>query len=108
MSRKEIDKSTEHVFTALFISVLMCLPITGFLYGLNTCKDCESGLIINTLNRVFLGFKEAFNTTITLGMPTNDDANFTNTINMRPFAFLIFICLSLVIYLKLQSKKTEQ
>lgn len=106
MSRKEIDRSTEHVFTSLLISLFLALPITGFLFGLNSCKDCDNGFILNSFNRFLLGIKEAFNTTITLGRPTNDDIDVSNT-NIRPFAFFIFICLTLIVYLKLESKKTD-
>jgi hypothetical protein len=87
---------------ALFAS----LPATGFVYGLVVC-DCGHDFFGQTLGRVFVGFVEAFVTSITLGKPLNNEGG-TSSTNIRPFVVLGFFLITTTIYLLLGRSRKKK
>lgn len=77
-------------------ALFACLPATGFVYGLVIC-DCGHDIFGQTLGRVFVGFVEAFLTSITLGKPWNNEGG-TSSTNIRPFVVLGFSLIATTIY----------
>ncbi|MGH9503118.1 MAG: hypothetical protein ACRD20_09725 [Terriglobales bacterium] len=80
-------------------ALFACLPATGFVYGLVIC-DCGHDILGQTVGRVFVGFVEAFMTSITLGKPWDNEGGNTST-NIRPFVVLGFFLIATMIYLLL-------
>lgn len=87
-------------------ALFVCLPATGFVYGLVIC-DCGHDIFGQTLGRVFVGFVEAFITSITLGKPWDNEGGTTST-NIRPFVALGFFLIAITIYFLLgRSRKNK-
>ncbi len=87
-------------------ALFACLPATGFVYGLVVC-DCGHDFFGQTLGRVFVGFVEAFVTSITLGKPSNNEGG-TSSTNIRPFVVLGFFLIATTIYLLLGRSRKKK
>lgn len=91
------------------VGLLFSLPVTGFVYGFFACIDCGNG-ILGFFGRVFTGIVGAFLTIITLGKPWNNEGGTSNT-NLRLYALLTFIIITLLIFLilnRLQKTKSQR
>lgn len=88
------------------ITLFVCLPATGFVYGLIVC-DCDHTLFGETLGRVFVGFVEALVTSITLGKPWDNEGG-TSSTNIRPFVLLGFFLIATMIYLLLGRSRKKK
>jgi hypothetical protein len=87
-------------FTSAFFAVVLSFPITGFIYGYNACKDCGNSI----LGRFFIGFVEAFLTTITLGNPVDNEGGSVAT-NLRWYVLFVFILLTLLFYFRFLNRR---
>lgn len=90
-------------FIPLALSAILCLPVTGFIYGFFACTGCGSG-ISGLLGRVFIGIIAVFNTVFTLGAPYDNEGG-TSSTNIRPYVLLTFVLLFLLFFV-LQSYKS--
>jgi hypothetical protein len=89
--------------TSLIIGAIVCLPLTGFIYGFIICSDCESGLT-GLLGRTFLGMLYAFFTIFSLGKPWTGGGIITS-VNLRLYVLLVFLVISLITYFIIRSRK---
>lgn len=94
---KKITTDRRILFTSAIIGVLLSFPLTGFIYGFSTCKDCGEG-IGGILGRILIGFVEAILTTITLGAPWDNEGGTTST-NLRFYVFLTALIITLILFL---------
>jgi hypothetical protein len=88
---------------SLLVGLILCLPLTGFIYGVFACKDCTRGLLSQTIGRVFIGFVEAVLTTLTLGKPWADEAGHPGN-NLRPYVIAVWLLIALVTYFMRRKK----
>ncbi|MFH7001333.1 hypothetical protein [Flavobacterium bizetiae] len=93
---KKTTTDRKILYTSAIIGVLLSFPLTGFIYGFATCKDCGEG-ISGIFGRIFIGFVEAILTTITLGAPWDDEGGTTST-NLRFYVFLAALIFTLMIF----------
>jgi len=102
-----MSKNTKvRLLLSSIFALFACLPATGFVYGLVVC-DCGHTFFGETLGRVFVGFVEAFITSITLGKPWDNEGG-TSSTNIRPFVVLGFFLIATMIYLLLgRSRKAK-
>lgn len=77
--------------------LILCLPVTGFIYGFISCIDCRKG-IGGFLGRIFIGLIGILNTVITLGRPWETEAG-TDFTDIRLWVLLTFALLTVGIYL---------
>ncbi|UTN03060.1 hypothetical protein L0669_17185 [Flavobacterium bizetiae] len=93
---KKTTTDRKILFTSAIIGVLLSFPVTGFIYGFSSCKDCGEG-ISGIFGRIFIGFVEAILTTITLGAPWDNEGGTTST-NLRFYVFLAALIFTLMIF----------
>ncbi|MGH9546088.1 MAG: hypothetical protein ACRD23_12840 [Terriglobales bacterium] len=99
------DTQVKLLLSSIF-ALFACLPATGFVYGLVVC-DCGHNIFGQTLGRVFVGFVEAFVTSITLGKPWDNEGGTAST-NIRPFVVLGFFLIAMTIYLLLGRSRKKK
>lgn len=86
-----------NVVLSVLIALVACLPATGFVYGMATCKDCGGSIFGQTLGRIFIGLVGAVLTSITFGKPWDNEAGTTST-NLRIYVVLAFLLIAAGIY----------
>ena len=89
----------------MILSVLACLPLTGFIYGFMICSDCGTG-IESVFGRTFVGAIYSFFTVLSLGKPWTGGGVITNT-NLRPYVLLTFIVLFIISFLLMEVKRRK-
>jgi hypothetical protein len=99
------DTHVRLLLSSIF-GLIICLPATGFVYGLVVC-DCGHDFFGQTLGRVFVGFVEAFVTSITLGKPWNNEGG-TSSTNIRLFVVLGFFLIATTIYFLLGRSRKKK
>jgi|GEM_PF-7062259 len=91
---------------AAIFGALLCVPVTGFLYGLFACTSCGSG-ISGILFRIILGIVHVFSTIIGLGKPWNSAAGTSGT-NLRPFILLTAVLITIIVFLFLDAARRKK
>lgn len=88
------------------LGFLLCLPVSGFIYGFIKCSDCGNG-VSSILGRTFIGLVHIFLNIVTLGKPYDTEGG-TSSTNIRIYVFITFVMLTTLIYLIKSYKKSEK
>jgi cytochrome b561 len=91
------------LFISLLIGTILCLPISGFIYGFISCSDCENSFF-GFLGRIFIGLVHVPITVITLGRPWDNEAG-TSATDIRIYVFIAFIIITGIAYLYLNRRR---
>ena len=75
-------------YKILVKSLVLTLPVLGFISGLLMCTDCGWNIIF----RIFIGIIYMFLTTISLGQPVLDEGS-VNSIDLRIYIIPVFVIL---------------
>ena len=91
-------------YKILIISLVLTLPVLGFVSGLIMCTDCGG----NIFGRVFVGLIYTVLTTLSFGQPLLDEGG-ANFINLRWYIIPVFVILYfLLAYISRKRKSGSQ
>ena len=82
--------NTRRLWIAITLSLVLCMPAGGFVFGVIHCTDCGASI----LGRIFIGFISAVLTLFTFGFPPRNEGGVGDPYNAWPYviaaAFVIF------------------
>jgi hypothetical protein len=74
------------------LSLTLCMPIGGFIFGLVNAEDCD-GILANVLGRPFIGLVFAFLTVAFWGFPPRNGGGVGEPFNVWPYILPVAIVL---------------
>ena len=83
----------ENIVIRFLLSVILSLPISGFIFGFIFAEDCSWW---NILGRAFIGCVMALLTTITLGYPPKNEGGVGEPFEVLPYTIITGIIIFLI------------
>ncbi|ULQ57769.1 hypothetical protein KJS94_06105 [Flavihumibacter rivuli] len=90
----------------LILSCILCLPVSGFLYGFVKCPDCSFSLG-GILGRFFIGAVHAVLAVLQMGVIWDNEGG-TSSTNIWPLTIGVFVVLFIVIFWRMNRNSLKR